>query len=472
MEIDYVEVIFGYQYDEYPPVPVMESPENNFENTSICPVLINFNCSATDVEGGLTNISLILSNSVGENMIINETAIVSGNYSSHTFSKSLVAGEYNWRCQACDNASQCVNTTDYRTAYAGSCIVNCRTLYSENTEYHLARNVHDSNVLGEDCVVFGANNQTLTLEGYNITGNPSSGDSVASVYNYSTVRDGSVGYSTGIDFQNTYYSFIYNMTTFNASVSLLGSYYANITDNIIKSSGSSNALTLGYNGYANRNNCSSYQKQYGISMGSNNVVENCYLYENLAGLYFSSGNNNNTIRDTITLNNTVAGIRYYILTGDATITNNILINVTGNVSFFDGSGSETYYLTRKWYYKAYVNDTSGDPLNNANVRAVQINGSQEFSATTNASGWIPRQEITEWYYDNGTYDYFSNYTIIASASRYEDTNHTFNVTAEQNKLDDFFTLTLLPYFYSPIIRIKDLQKIAMKDNQIIRFFER
>jgi hypothetical protein len=59
---------------------------------------------------------------------------------------------------------------------------------------------------------------------------------------------------------------------------------------------------------------------------------------------------------------------------------------------------------------------------------------------TNASGWIDRQEITEYINKGGTISYFSNYTLNANKTGYRIATHQYNVTFQRNKLDDFFTL--------------------------------
>ena len=61
--------------------------------------------------------------------------------------------------------------------------------------------------------------------------------------------------------------------------------------------------------------------------------------------------------------------------------------------------------------------------------------------TTNASGWSEIGELIE-YVNNGTKNYYSNYTIYANNVTYI-TSHSYNVSLELNNLNDNFEIDLI-----------------------------
>ena len=62
------------------------------------------------------------------------------------------------------------------------------------------------------------------------------------------------------------------------------------------------------------------------------------------------------------------------------------------------------------------------------------------SDQTNSSGWIQRQEVTDYVNRAGVRDFYSNYTINASKTGYVTDNNIWNFTIQTNKMDDWFTL--------------------------------
>ena len=72
--------------------------------------------------------------------------------------------------------------------------------------------------------------------------------------------------------------------------------------------------------------------------------------------------------------------------------------------------------------------------------SIQLNWTFQFTALTNSSGLIERQEVTEYVNTGGTRSYYNNYTINASLTGYTTDNNVFNFTTTQNKVDDVFTL--------------------------------
>jgi hypothetical protein len=93
-----------------------------------------------------------------------------------------------------------------------------------------------------------------------------------------------------------------------------------------------------------------------------------------------------------------------------TSSNITLINVTYTGENVTGDSE----LIRKWYYQAYVNDTEGNDVANANVTAYNSTGNYAFNLTTNSTGHTPVFEAIEYINDGGTKTYHSLYTIYAT----------------------------------------------------------
>ena len=190
-------------------------------------------------------------------------------------------------------------------------------------------------------------------------------------------------------------------------------------------------------------------------------LENCTFY-NLTitgadsasdGILYNTQNNNKFYNSNLTVtagysvgiasgnNNYFQGGLLSGTSGDVILSgtskNNTFVNTTFD-SETVGSGGE---LIRKWYYQAYVNDSSGNNISNVNITAYNRTGSFDFSGLmTNSSGWTNMTTITE-YVNTGSKKYYSNHFMKATNNSLSMT-HGLNVSATLNKLDDVFTLNL------------------------------
>ncbi|MGB9708317.1 MAG: LamG domain-containing protein, partial [Candidatus Pacearchaeota archaeon] len=84
----------------------------------------------------------------------------------------------------------------------------------------------------------------------------------------------------------------------------------------------------------------------------------------------------------------------------------------------------------KWYVDVYVNDTQGNPVDNATVLAWDNNNVLTFTENTNSSGYIERQNVTEYYQNSTGKFFFTNYSVKASKnpqSPVEEINLTTNM---------------------------------------------
>jgi hypothetical protein len=108
-----------------------------------------------------------------------------------------------------------------------------------------------------------------------------------------------------------------------------------------------------------------------------------------------------------------------------------------NVGF--QSGAKLY---RKWWYRAYVNDTFDNNISNANVTVYNKTLDYQFNLTTNSSGWTKKTEIMD-YLQNSSGDkiYYSNYTIYARSDNYTYVDSkSINITSQRNIYKHIFTL--------------------------------
>lgn len=96
---------------------------------------------------------------------------------------------------------------------------------------------------------------------------------------------------------------------------------------------------------------------------------------------------------------------------------------------------------KKWYYKAHTIDTSGTGVGNAGVDIYNgVDESPYIELTTNASGWTNQTEIIEYVYNNGIKTIYDTSVIAANWNLTLWDDHVYNVTAQQNNLNDTFIL--------------------------------
>ncbi len=328
----------------------------------------------------------------------------------------------------------------------------------------------------------GASNNTLinnsatsinssggTKSGLQLSGTSQNNIFISNIINSSYYGIYVTGTSTGNNFTNnlvySLYSGIYLSTNNNY---LYGNnFFSPSSSGIYLSSSSNNTLT---------SNTGSSNSSYGIvlySSSNNNLTSNTGSSNSSVGIYLSLSSNNALTSNTATSNSSYA---VYVLHSNYNIISNqnatgystnsygiVLRNasynnitdcvyvsgVTNDVYLYNSSANPSVgniflncsynlskesvlagnSLTRKWYYRAYVNDTTGAGVSNANVSAYNSSSSLEFAELTNSSGWTNITTITEYVNTGGTRQYYGNYTINASASGFAATSHSYNVTA-------------------------------------------
>jgi parallel beta-helix repeat protein len=164
--------------------------------------------------------------------------------------------------------------------------------------------------------------------------------------------------------------------------------------------------------------------------------QNNFTYSNISSSYvgiYLAESANNTFRDSINLHGDTYTI--YVTSSFGSV-NNVFVNTTYPVNDLIAGLSNS--LIRKWYYQARVLD-SGSPVQNAVVNAYNKSGHLQFSDLSDVDGWIKQQEIIDYVNLGSNTVYYSDYIIDATSNNKFD-EHIYNVTIEQNKLDNLFEL--------------------------------
>jgi parallel beta-helix repeat protein len=276
-------------------------------------------------------------------------------------------------------------------------LTTCANLTLANTEYTLQ---NDITGISGTCFNITANNVTLDGAGYLIDG-----DDIGTE-------------DSGIKVENVKDVVIKNFR--NISDFANGIYFLSANVSLIEN------LSL-------HSNYGGEMLGHGIRFESsfNNQIKSVSLDSQQFGIWLDSSNDN-----WFTEINLISSV-YNDFTLGSLSYNNTCLNCSFDISKESVSSGQ---LIRKWYYKAYVNDSNGIPVNNASISAYMDNGSLVENFTTNATGWTQKESLIDYVNSGGTRDYYSNYTLVASKQNYVSDSHEFNVTSETNKLDDWFTL--------------------------------
>jgi len=180
--------------------------------------------------------------------------------------------------------------------------------------------------------------------------------------------------------------------------------------------------------------CTTNSSGYGIFLilnSNNNLINLTFSRNNSYGIYFSNSSNTEIIDGNVSKNQ-----------NDVYLTSTSINNTFLNMTYSSESVASGCQLIRKWWYRAYVNDTSGNNISNANVTAYNVSGGYQFNLTTDSIGYTPLNSIIDYINNAGTKSYYSLYNISA---RYLSANitHTFNAGLGNN-YKDVFTLSIPP----------------------------
>ena len=293
----------------------------------------------------------------------------------------------------------------------------CGTLAVEGETYNLNTSL---NVSGS-CFIIGADNITINMGGFNITGDDTgNGIDIPDTFTDTIITDGliydfdvGIRISDGFNADYSYYNNITNMTIYSSAST--GIYLNNMAKyntfrdiNIFNSTDDSIMFRTGSSGQgANYNNFTNIN----INTVFDSAGDGTIISDDSGGNIFvdSEFYTNHTIVIRMSQGSSTSGM-------DITF-----INCTYNSSNEAFSGSFSRYIYRRWYLDLTINNSAGN-LQNANVISYYSNGSQESSTLTGADG-TTRQELTEYINNAGTKTYYTPHTINISKATYT-TNST------------------------------------------------
>ncbi len=313
----------------------------------------------------------------------------------------------------------------------------CRDLGVENRKYFLRNDI--TSCSDDDCFYYTANNITLdglgnklefTVSGeefYHIIGDT---NSINTFVNNSKVeniilnitRNGTDEADFGaIEFWGN--NFKVNNVTINVNCSHQTDCYGIFVGGEFTSYNSS--IT---NSTINVNQDTVTQGSYGILMRAENIqVKDC-------NVTLTGGNSESTgincLGLNLTIKDTIIDSTKYSLSGESGEVFAINVSYLNNVSEYFSNPVLTQNLTRIWYFRIHVNDSSGD-LDNAQVNIYNSTGSLVLSELTNSSGAIGKEELIE-YINSGTKSFQTNHTINVSKAGYTTDSTIYNLTIEEN----------------------------------------
>jgi parallel beta-helix repeat protein len=379
--------------------------------------------------------------------------------------------------------------TSYRSnSGSGTNLTVCKELNQANEVYILLNNISTTGT----CFTVTANNVTLDMNGFNITGDNIGADYgvYSNGYNETTIRMGKIYNfgSYGVKLVNNSNNKIINMTLnlngygiyleessdnqlINLTVNenshgiFLDSSFNNTLVNIVVNRSGYNGVYLDSSFNNNLTNITTKSNEgdtFYLFMSSNNTFRNLNIWNcSYSCIYIKYGSSLNTFEDIEINKSAFYGIIIYpqwISTSHNLFKNINITNIDSyEIYLYDNLGSgninntflnasynldgelirDDSQLIRKWYYKAHVTDNSSTDVANASVIAYNVSGDATLNLTTNASGWTPIGHIIDYINDGGTRVYQSSYILAASNDSLWD-SHNYNVSEEQNNLNDSF----------------------------------
>lgn len=237
-----------------------------------------------------------------------------------------------------------------------------------------------------------------------------------------------------------------------------------ITNNLYKSSVTTGAYSISSSNQTFLNN--SFQQNVQAiffsstpdSLLNNNLIINCSTTSTSAGcITLSTNSHRNRIYNTRMESSKTHGIYMTGAKNNTFVNLSILYSTRNDTHLISSSINNTFLnatyskeglltsstLIRKWFYRAFVNDTDGNLINGANVTAFNKTGDKAFNLTTDATGYTKVKTIIDYTRTTAGKVYYSPYMIYASYPLRTSANHSYNVTLKLSQLKDVFTLDLL-----------------------------
>ncbi len=312
-------------------------------------------------------------------------------------------------------------------------IDSCSVLDTAGETYVLTQDI--TNSANTVCMNVTADNVTLDCNGYSIDGVYSS--NTYGVYahtnkNVTVTNCNITDWWYGVYMNKNFDSLVFksNFTHNYYGVMIASSWKNNISDNLMDSV--SECIYFTNSSYNSVSKNLIKNSDNGIALYSNSNENNLFLniFEKSFGGYalYIYQSRYNLFRDSII--NTTSDNIYHFASTDTDFLN-VSLDKT-KISVYAGA----VYV--KWYLDVRVLEEGGSPLGQANVTGMDKDNVTAFSELTNSSGYIERQNVTE-FYQNFTGQFPRNsYSIKAEKTGYFTNQTLFNVT-DNNILTIYLT---------------------------------
>jgi surface protein/parallel beta-helix repeat protein len=218
-----------------------------------------------------------------------------------------------------------------------------------------------------------------------------------------------------------------------ASNAAMGIYLQNSSNNILIRNTGNSSLNTGIELYSSTNN----------TFTANNAIG--------AYAYYFSYTNYTMISDCVQTSGSVTDVQ--ISSNNYSI-GNTFINCSYNLGkeLIAGEGN---YILRQWYFEANITNSSGSPVDGANVTVYNSTGVLIYSALTNTSGNINRTVITEYTNLGGTRAYSTPHNVTVTKSGYTSNTTTYNISSTNNTNANIILLNTPQDLISPAINIEN-----------------
>lgn len=338
---------------------------------------------------------------------------------------------------------------------------NCRTLNVSGLTYSLTKNIN----YFSNCIIIGANNIVFDGKGYTVSGNFTENTNGITVTNRENIwiKNITVGnFGVGISNANRPIKLSYINSIFNngSGIHLQDTDSFGNIPNVLENVNSSfnSGFGIRFLRVSNTNLTNVFLSDNvlnGIEASANpslfitpyyNLYNITIIGNDKNGLEFVQNINNTIIKNGLIVNNfdtdvyikKSSNISFTNLNISSLKMNQSINNILLNVSILTEELISNSSLTRKWYYKAFASNATGN-LSGVNVTAYNKSNSYQFNLITNTTGYTQMTEVIDYVNNGGNKTYYSPYTIYASHPNYNTISHERNITQLTNIYNDTFT---------------------------------
>jgi parallel beta-helix repeat protein len=319
---------------------------------------------------------------------------------------------------------------------------DCSTLSTGGSIYNLTTSITDST--NTTCINITADNVILDCGGYTIDGIDNPNTYGVWMYGRSgvTIKNCNLSdwrYGVYMNMSSDVVVDTNNLSSNYHGVEMMNSMYNNMTDNV---------------GMSVNNDF--YMENATYSRITGNVMNNSDI-----GVYLVTGSNSNIISGNVYESTNTHAIyvsqSYSNIFTDSIVTGssgNDIYNFAGSTNFVNVSvdpskiSVDAGSVNIKWYVDVIVMAEGGGPLDQANVTINNIFNATSFNGLTNSSGYITRQNLTQYHHNFSGHFTHNNYTINVTKGVYISNQTTVNVTS-----NSIYTM----YLSSPPVPLLDLK---------------